>query len=296
MTQILLLIGEKGIVFFIGLIVFMMVYKYSVNFFAWIEEQTYGTKEYILKKCEFLHITIKETTLIYSLFAMSFGSFVFMMIIFAFLGNLLLGSVIALIFFFIGWKSPRPIVDYLVEKRIEAYQNQMVDGLNLLSNGLRAGLSLPQSLGMVVAELPPPISQEFNLILQQNKIGSPLEECFEDLAKRIPSEDNKMFVTSVNVLKETGGNLSETFDTIAGVIRERVRLQQKISAVTAQGRFQGATIFAMPFLMGIAYAFADPESMEMMVTNPIGIAVLLVALTLNLAGGYAILQVVKIQI
>ena len=129
-------------------------------------------------------------------------------------------------------------MDYLVNARIKKYRGQMVDALNLLSNGLRAGLSLPQSVGMVVDELPNPVAQEFNLILQQNKIGVPLEECFEDLIKRVPTEDNEMFVTSVNILRETGGNLAETFDTIAGVIRERVRLQQKLRLTSLKESFR----------------------------------------------------------
>lgn len=81
---------------------------------------------------------------------------------------------------------------------------QMVDALQLLSNGVRAGLSVPQAVGMIVDEMPAPISQEFNVLLQQNRIGMPLEECFENLAKRVPLEDNDMFVSAVNILRETG--------------------------------------------------------------------------------------------
>ena len=77
------------------------------------------------------------------------------------------------------------------------------------------------------------------MILQQNKIGVPLEECLDNLAKRVPTQDNDMFVASVNILRETGGNLAEVFDTIVFVIRERVRLKQKIDTYVAQGMFKG---------------------------------------------------------
>ena len=172
----------------------------------------------------------------------------------------------------------------------------MVDGLNLLSNGLRAGLSLPQSLAMVVNELPPPISQEFNIILQQNKIGSPLEECFEDFARRVPTEDNQMFVTSVNVLRETGGNLSETFDTIAQVIRERVRLKQKVDTYTAQGMIQGLTIFVTPYLLALVFTISDPDAMYQVVTTPLGIILVIAAMGLNLVGGFIIMKIVQIKV
>ncbi len=174
----------------------------------------------------------------------------------------------------IGWKIPKPIMNNLVERRIKKYQDQMVDALGLLSNGLRAGLSVPQSLSLVVDELPAPVSQEFNQILQQTKIGVPLEEAFENLVKRVPTQDNEMFVSSVNILRETGGNLAEVFDTITEVIRERVRLAQKIDTYVAQGKFQGYTIFAMPFVMMAIFTVSDPKSMDKLYNTPIGNLVL----------------------
>ena len=179
---------------------------------------------------------------------------------------------------------------------MKAYSLQMVDGLQLLANGLRAGLSVPQSLGMVVDELPAPLSQEFNMILQQNRIGVPLDECFEGLCTRMPTEDNEMFVASVNILRETGGNLAETFDTIVDVIRERVRLQQKIDTYVAQGMFQGYTIFAMPWLLGTVYTISDPESMKPLFTHPIGIIMLILAVGLDFVGLWVIMKVVKIKV
>jgi tight adherence protein B len=290
------LIGEKGIIFIVGMIAFFWVYKYSQNLFQWIEDQTYGTRDYISKQFEFLHIKVSEENITYGLLIISVGIPLLMLSVIGLMGSFMWGFIFALMSFVIGWKGPRPVIDYLVARRISQYQGQMVDGLNLLSNGLRAGLSLPQSLAMVVDELPAPISQEFNLILQQNKIGSPLEECFEDLAKRVPTEDNDMFVTSVNILRETGGNLAETFDTIIDVIRERVRLQQKIDTYTANGMMQGGTIFCMPFVMGLIYYLSDPKSMEPLFTTPIGFVFLAVALGFNLSGGFVILKIVKIKI
>ena len=197
---------------------------------------------------------------------------------------------------FIGFKAPRWIIDYMVEKRIKAYSLQMVDALQLLSNGIRAGLSVPQAIGMIVEEMPAPISQEFNVLLQQNRIGMPLEECFENLAKRVPLEDNDMFVSAVNILRETGGNLSEVFDTIVDVIRERVRLQQKVDTYTAQGMFQGMTIGAMPYLLGFVYFLQDPKSMTPLFTTPLGLVFLFVALIFDIAGIYVIMKIVKIKI
>lgn len=295
MSFIFLMIGKNGLIALIGMMVFFLSYKYSVNIFDWIERQTYGSRTYVMEKLEFLFIEFSQEKLTYLLLGCSVGVGVFFFLILTILGKWVIGIIIGGIFSFIGFKLPKVVVDLLVEKRIKQYSAQMVDALQLLSNGIRAGLSVPQAIGMIVDEMPAPISQEFNIILQQNRIGIPLEECFENLAKRIPLEDNDMFVSSVNILRETGGNLSETFDTIVEVIRERVRLQQKVDTYTAQGMFQGMTIGAMPFLLGIVYYLQDPDSMTPLFTTPIGFILLILSLGFDIAGIYAIMKIVKIK-
>lgn len=296
MSIFLDLIGFKGLILVVGGVIFAFSYKYSVNIFDWIEHQTYGTRTYIMEKLEFLFIEIPKDRLTYILLGSSVGVGAFVFLICGILGSWIVGTIVGLVFAFAGFKAPRIIVDFLVEKRIKSYSSQMVDALQLLANGIRAGLSVPQSLGMIVDEMPAPISQEFNIVLQQNRIGVPLEECFENLAKRVPTEDNDMFVSSINILRETGGNLAETFDTIVDVIRERVRLQQKIDTFTASGMFQGMVIGAMPYALGLIYYIQDPASMTPLFTTIIGFIMLFFAVLFDLAGIYVIMKIVKIKV
>lgn len=296
MSVFLELLGQKGMIGLVGIMIFAFSFKYAVNIFEFIERQTLGTRTYILEKLELLFIEIDPNKITYALLALSVGSGAITILLFGASGKWILGLIMGLIMTFLGFKIPKPFMDYLVEKRIKKYAAQMVDAMTLLSNGIRAGLSLPQAVGMVVDEMPAPISQEYNLILQQNRIGVPLEECFENLAKRVPTEDNDMFVSSVNILRETGGNLAEVFDTIVDVIRERVRLQQKVDTYTAQGKFQGFTIASMPFAIGIIYYFSDPRSMERMFEKPLGIIIMIGALLLTIAGLTVIMKIVKIKI
>lgn len=296
MSAFIDLIGLKGLLMLVGGLIFALSYKYSVNIFDWVEQQTYGTRTYIMEKLEFLFIEIPKDRLTYILLGCSVGLGSFIFLLCGFLGSWIIGAALGLMLAFVGFKAPRAIVNHLVEKRIKAYSNQMVDGLQLLANGIRAGLSVPQSLGMIVDEMPAPISQEFNIILQQNRIGVPLEECFENLSKRVPTEDNDMFVSSINILRETGGNLAETFDTIVEVIRERVRLQQKIDTFTAQGMFQGMVIGAMPYALGFIYYLQDPASMTPLFTTIVGFIMLFLAVLFDLAGIYVIMKIVKIKI
>ncbi len=288
--------GQKGLILIIGAVIFLFSYKYSLKIFDWVEKQTLGTRTYILEKCELLFIEVKSEHVTYALLFLAFGNAVLVLGLMGLFGHWFLGAFLAAIASFVGFKFPRPFIDHLVAKRIKAYSSQMVDAMTLLSNGIRAGLSVPQALGMVVDEMPKPISQEFNMILQQNRIGVPLEECFENLAKRVPTEDNDMFVTSVNILRETGGNLAEVFDTIVGVIRERIRLQQKIEQLTASSMFQGYVIAAMPFAIGSIFAASDPASMKPLFTTTIGIILLCVIMAFDLAGLFVILKIAKIKV
>jgi tight adherence protein B len=295
MDGLILMLGRNGIMGAIGLMIFFFSYKYSIGIFNWVEKQTLGTRTYILEKFELLFIEVKPEHVTYFLLGISVGLGSITLGLFGLFGMWLAGFILGSVIMFLGFKIPKPVVDSMIKKRLNQYADQMVDALTLLANGIRAGLSVPQALGMVVDEMPAPVSQEFNMILQQNKIGVPLEECFENLAKRVPLEDNDMFVTGVNILRETGGNLAETFDTIVGVIRERIRLKQKIDQLTASGVFQGYTIACMPFAIGIIFTLNDPQSMARVFTNPLGIAMMAFALILDFIGLVIIMKIVKID-
>lgn len=293
---ILDILGAKGILIVIGTAVFVYTYVNSVKLFSWIDDQTYGTRDYILKKFEIMFIEVEPHKITWALLFMSFGMGILTFCIIAFLGNIVLASVLGIAVLFVGWKAPKPIVDFFENKRKKEYQVQMVDALNLLANGLRAGLTMPQAIGMVVDEMPAPVSQEFNLVLQQAKIGVPLDEALENLKKRLYTEDNEMFVTSVNILRETGGNLAEVFDTIVLVIRERVRLQLKIDTYVASGKIQAYIIGAMPFLMMLMFGTGDPDYFPMLFGTVLGVVALIVIVGMVSLGMFVILKIIDIKV
>ncbi len=290
------LLGVKGILIIIGVLIFFFSYKNSIKIFSWIDQQTHGTRDYILKKFEIMFIEVEPQKVTYALLFMSFGAGIMTFVTLTLLGKIPLAIVMGLFMMFVGWKSPKPIVDYFENKRKKKYQVQMVDALNLMANGLRAGLTVPQSIGMVVDELPAPVSQEFNLILQQAKIGVPLDEALENLKKRVYTEDNEMFVTSVNILRETGGNLAETFDTIVSVIRERVRLQLKIETYVASGKFQAYTIGSMPFVMIGLFGTGDPEYFPLLFGTIYGVLALVAICGLVAFGMWVIFKIIDIKV
>jgi tight adherence protein B len=172
----------------------------------------------------------------------------------------------------------------------------MVDGLTIMANGIKSGLSVSQSMERVVDNLMPPISQEFGLVLSQVRLGQSLEEALNDLGERIPRPDVQMFVTSVNILKETGGNLAETFSTIVTVVRERQKVEKKIQAMTAQGLMQGMIVTMVPLVLLVVFLFVDPNYVKPMFTSTMGLILLMVMVGLQIIGGLVIRKIVKIDV
>lgn len=207
-------------------------------------------------------------------------------------GGILLGALMVIV----CWRLPRMMVNILHKQRVTKFVTQMVEGLALMSNGMRSGLNVPQALQIVSDEMPNPISQEFQLILSQNKLGVTLEDAMTNLAVRMKQDDIEMFATSVNILKETGGNLAETFDNLAHVIRERIKVEAKISAMVTQGVTQGVIVVLMPFaLAGILYTI-DPDRIRPMFTTSLGLIMIGIMMTLQVAGAFAIWKIVQIRV
>src|SRR4051812_34685193 len=150
-------------VFGMGLGVFTLSYHYNKRFLDWLRFQSLGTRDYIVERLSMMFIDIPPQKILIWLFCLSFGmgSIVFLSL----LPRLFPGIPLAIMVTIVGWKLPKPIVDMLYKRRTDKFVLQMVDALGLMSNGLKSGLSVVQSLGLVTQEMPNPIQQEFGLIL-----------------------------------------------------------------------------------------------------------------------------------
>jgi tight adherence protein B len=203
----------------------------------------------------------------------------------------------ALVGFWQGWGAVYAFLEKSVRpKRISVFSNQMVDGLTLMANAMKSGMNLSQALDICVKEMSGPISQEFKTILDKNRIGQSIENGLDTLARRLPCEDVQMFVTSVNILKETGGNMAETFQTITKVIRERLKLQNKIAAMTAQGMMSAYIVSCLPWCLATMLYFVDPEMMTPLFVTIPGWVVLAGVLTLEIIGFVIIKKIVTIRV
>jgi tight adherence protein B len=278
----------------LGFAVFGVSYHYNKRFIEWLRFQSLGTRDYIVDRLNVMFIDVPPQRILLGLFLFSFGAGA--LVFLAFLPNLFPGLPFAAATTIIGWKAPKPLVDYIYKRRVQKFVSQMVDALSLMSNGMKSGLSVVQALGLVTQEMSNPIQQEFNLVLSENKLGVPLEEAFLNLSKRVKCDDVEMFVTSVNILKETGGNLAETFDTIVMTIRDRIKMENKIAAMTAQGFYQGIFVMAIPPLLGVVFYQTDPEFMKPLFSTPLGWVIVMGVLALELVGFFVIMKIIRIDV
>ena len=197
----------------------------------------------------------------------------------------------------IGWNLPRAVVQWMWNRRVSKFDDQLMEGLTLMSNALKSGLSLLQSMDMVVREMDgEPVSQEFSLVLRQQQLGMSLNDSLGKLEERMNTENARIVVTAIAILRETGGNLSETFDTIAYTIRERKKVQGKIEALTAMGIMQGAVIFAMPFVLGAILYFMDPVLISRMWQTNLGLVFMFIMIGLQAGGAWLMKQVIQIEV
>ena len=195
-----------------------------------------------------------------------------------------------------GWTLPRKILNFMWRRRVKQFDEQMLDGLTFLSNSLKSGLSLLQAIDMIVQELPNPLSQEWALVMSQQKLGVRIDEALANLEKRIGSEDIQIIITSITILRESGGNLAEVFDTIAYTVRERRKVEGKIEAMTAQGVMQGIIIVLMPIVLGAILYMIDPYLISRLWTTVLGWVMLIFMFALQFAGGWMIMKIVTIEV
>lgn len=195
-----------------------------------------------------------------------------------------------------GGLCPYWWVRYKRYTQMQAMDNQLIDALILMANALKAGLSLQQAVEMAATESKKPIATELEKVQKEVQLGQSIDSALRGMSERIRLPDLEMAVHSIITLRETGGNLSETFMTVANTIVERKKIEGKIAAVTAQGVYQGVALCAMPFVMGVLFYFMDPELMRPMLTTGLGWAIWTAVVVLDGLGMWMILKIVKIDV
>lgn len=172
-------------------------------------------------------------------------------------GNLLLvGACMALAFV-----APRHVVRYIARRRLREFEQQLPDALLMVTGALRAGASLMIALESVAAEGKPPVSQEFELLLRELRLGTDFSVALQNLERRVPLPDLLMVTSGMALAREVGANLAETLESISRTLRARLQMEGKIRSLTAQGKMQGLVMSALPLFLVLILRVMEPEAM-----------------------------------
>ena len=173
-------------------------------------------------------------------------------------GNLVVVAVCVVAAFFI----PRRVLRFIGQRRQREFEAQLPDALLMIVGALRSGASLPMALESVSKEGSPPISQEFELLLREMRLGVDFSVALHNLERRVPLQDLTMVTAGMALSREVGANLAETLDSIGKTIRAKLQMEGRIRSLTAQGKMQGLVMSGLPVLLILVLRIMEPEAME----------------------------------
>ena len=170
----------------------------------------------------------------------------------------------------IAYLIPMRYLKWRQGRRLKAFNSRLPDTLSLLSNAIKAGLSLPQALEAVAQNASPPISDELARVLRETKLGSSTPAALASMVRRVGSEDLDLIVTAISIQATVGGNLARILDGISHTIRQRIQIKSQIGAMTAQMRASGWIITLLPFIVAAVLNIITPAYFRVMFTEPAG--------------------------
>jgi tight adherence protein B len=202
-------------------------------------------------------------------------------------------TILAIVFGLLAGAIPFISVAIMRQRRFLKFEEQFPDAIDLLGRAVRAGHAFTTGLELIAKEMPLPLAEEFQRTYEQQNLGLPLRDAFENLMRRIPLTDVRLFVTALMIQRESGGNLAEILDNLSMVIRERFKLMRQIRVFTAQGRMSLYVLVAIPPLMGIMIYFSQRDYIMRLFTDPLGIKFLIVGILLQVIGYFVIRKITQ---
>jgi tight adherence protein B len=165
-----------------------------------------------------------------------------------------------------------------------------------LANGMRAGLNLVQSMKLIETNAQPPISQEFGLMLREFDHGTSVDEAMRRASARIKLHHYRLLFAAMETARQRGGNLPDTLDRLGESLREILRLEEKVKALTAENRMSARMMGVMPVVVAVIYYFIEPTWVRSLLNDQWGLILLAIAAGLNIAGFFWIRQITTFEI
>jgi tight adherence protein B len=180
--------------------------------------------------------------------------------------------------------------------RIEKFQKQFPEGLELIARALRAGHAITSGMALAAEEFEDPLGREFATVIDEINFGNSITDALKNFAERIGCLEVKYFVVSLIIQRESGGNLAEIIENIATVIRERFKLQGKIRALSGEGKLSAMILIALPLLVITAFKFMNPGYIDVLFSHPLGRLMMVVAGIMMAAGVLVMKRIINIKV
>ncbi|MEA2844460.1 MAG: pilus assembly protein CpaF [Actinomycetota bacterium] len=187
------------------------------------------------------------------------------------------------------------VVRRRISKRRKAFEAALPDALGLIASSLSAGHTFLRSIQMMCEEAPPPLSEEFSRLVSETRLGDPVVEALDRMAKRLQIRDLDWVVQAIRIQQSVGGKLADLLHTLADFIRAREEVRREVSVLTAEGRISAWVLSAMAPFMLFAINFVSPEYMKPMY-HGLGLVVLLGTACMVAAGTFIIFRMTKIEV
>jgi len=184
---------------------------------------------------------------------------------------------------------------YKRTKRLQEFEEQLPEALDMIVNALRSGFTFELAIKMVGQELPDPLAYEFAVVFEEQNLGMPLADALEGLRYRIPSDDLDLLIISLVLHRRTGGNLAEVLEKTAATIRDRFRLKREVRTKTAHGRFSGFVLVMMPIGMTAILLSLAPDYFLTLLHDKAGQFMLTAAVVMQIVGVLVIRKIIDIK-
>ena len=171
---------------------------------------------------------------------------------------------------FVGFVLHIPVLKIKRSMRVEKFVTQLAEFLVLITNSLRSGQTFLQGVDIASKDSPNPIGMEFRLLLKETNLGVPVEQAFQNMLIRVPSEDLKIVMSAFSIQRNVGGNLADIMDQVAAMIRQRIAIQGQIKVLTTQGKLSGAIVGLLPFGLGTVIALINYDYMSKLWSARVG--------------------------
>ena len=146
------------------------------------------------------------------------------------------------------WLASRFFLETRRDHYLSQLANQMPDVALLVSNSIKAGLSVVQAFEVASEKMPRPSGTEFGRVVKQLRLGDPFDQAIERMMERLPCEELGLLLKTVAIQRKAGGNLSRALSVMSTAISARHRVRNEISTLTAEARFTGLIIMVLPVI------------------------------------------------